>query len=64
METLFRAVELAGGQRVTVQIERRVIAGEAQTFYTVLEDGRSFTRGEFWKLFREASDGDGLPDPL
>ena len=67
METSFHAVELTSGQRVTVRIEGRTIAGEKQTYYHVLEDGRSLARGEFWKLFREIDeekDGDGIPYPF
>lgn len=53
MNAVFHAIELTSGERVTVRIEGRSIAGEQQTYYQVCEDGRSFTRGEFWRLFRE-----------
>lgn len=67
MNMIFHAVELASGERYSVQVEERKIAGEAQTYYHVLQDGRSLTRCEFWRLFREIdeeSDGDGISYPF
>lgn len=67
MNTVFHAVELASGRQVAVRVEQRKIAGEAQTYYTLHGDGRSYTAGEFWRLFREIdeeNDGHGIPAPF
>lgn len=52
---VLRVAELTSGREYSATISNRTVAGVTITVYT-LNDGRSFTAGEFWRFFRETPD--------
>jgi hypothetical protein len=49
---VLRVIELTSKREYSATVTSRIVAGITITVYT-LNDGRSYTAGEFWRLFRE-----------